>query len=80
MVDRSAIVKELTTVGKFLSSDKLSGSKGSSRSGSGQPTMLAPHYGGMGGAAALHDVSVGRSVSVQRLRRLAGVSPRVGGL
>ena len=30
MVDRSAIVKELTTVGKFLSSDKFSGSKSSS--------------------------------------------------
>lgn len=30
MVDRSTIAKELTTVGKFLSSEKLSGSKNSS--------------------------------------------------
>lgn len=54
MVDRPAIVKELTTVGKFLSSDKLSGSKSSSWNGAPvQPTMLSPHFGGLGGTAAL---------------------------
>ena len=54
MVDRSAIVKELTTVGKFLSSDKFSGSKSSSWSGYPvQPPMLSPHFGDLGGTAAL---------------------------
>lgn len=40
MVDRSAIVKKLTTVGKFLSSETLCGSKGSSWRGPGQPAMV----------------------------------------
>ena len=54
MVDRSAIVKELTTVGKFLSSDKFSGSKSSSWSGYPvKPPMLSPHFGDFGGTAAL---------------------------
>ena len=54
MVDRSAIVKELTTVGKFLSSDKFSGSKSSSWSGYPvQQPMLSPHFGDLGGTAAL---------------------------
>eukprot|EP00904_Undaria_pinnatifida_P000408 jgi/Undpi1/10368/HiC_scaffold_29.g12818.m1 len=52
MVDRSAIVKELTTVGKFLSSDKFSGSKSSLWSGYPVP-LLSPPFGDLGGTAAL---------------------------
>lgn len=53
MVDRSTIVKELTTVGKFISSDRLSSSKSASWSGFPvQPTMLSPHFGGLGGTPA----------------------------
>ena len=53
MVDRSAIVKELTTIGKFISSDKLSGSKSASWDGFPvQPTILSRHFGGLGGTAA----------------------------
>ena len=52
--DKLAIVKELTTVGKFLSSDKFFGSKSSSWSGYPvQPPMLSPHFGDFGGTAAL---------------------------
>ena len=52
--DKLAIVKELTTVGKFLSSDKFFGSKSSSWSGYPvQPPMLSPHFGDLGGTAAL---------------------------
>eukprot|EP00904_Undaria_pinnatifida_P011834 jgi/Undpi1/7781/HiC_scaffold_23.g10254.m1 len=54
MVGRSAIVEELTTVGKFLSSDKFSGSKSSLWSGYPvQQPLLSPHFGDLGGTAAL---------------------------
>lgn len=54
MVDRSAIVKELTAAGKFLRSDKLSGSRGLLWGAAPiRPTMLATYLGGVSGGMAL---------------------------
>ena len=53
MVDRAAIIRELTSVGKFLGSDQLSAAPGLAWGGHPvPPTMLAPHFGDPGGAAA----------------------------
>eukprot|EP00752_Nemacystus_decipiens_P017157 g15371.t1 len=53
IVDRSAIIKEPTTGGKLLSSDKLSGLKSSSWGGFPvQPTMLSAHLCDQGSTAA----------------------------
>ena len=54
MVDRAAIMEELTAVDKFLGSDKLLVPKSSAWGGYAvPPTMLSPHFRDLGGAAAL---------------------------